>query len=110
MNTQELRDAALKATPGPRDLADHGDYTDYNGNCHVILSEGCTRRMAIVLGGDNPRDRANAILMASASPERILAMLDCVEALQRIADPRNTHFSGDARVVAAAALKKLEEV
>ena len=26
------------------------------------------------------------------------------EALERIADPRNTHFAGDARVVARAAL------
>lgn len=31
-----------------------------------------------------------------------------IEALRRIADPRNTHFAGDAQVVAREALAELE--
>ena len=38
----------------------------------------------------------------TAQPVQVNAML--VEALERIADPRNKHFAGDAQVVASAAL------
>jgi hypothetical protein len=34
---------------------------------------------------------------------------ELLEALKRIADPRNIHFAGDAQVVARAAIAKAEE-
>jgi len=40
---------------------------------------------------------------AGVAPE---SMKYLVEALERIADPRNTHFAGDAQVVARAAIGK----
>jgi hypothetical protein len=34
---------------------------------------------------------------------------ELLEALKRIADPRNIHFAGDAQVVARAAIARAEE-
>jgi hypothetical protein len=40
------------------------------------------------------------------SARLIAAAPDLLEALKRIADPRNIHFAGDAQVVARAAIAK----
>ena len=50
---------------------------------------------------------AIAALDAAQSVPEVNAML--VEALERIADPRNKHFAGDAQVVASAALTAAQQ-
>lgn len=96
MNTEQLKQAALAATPGP------WRYFDLYANPEVrTINDALITSVA-------PYRIDEARYIAAANPAVILALLECVDALQRIADPRNTHFAGDAQVVARAALQKLE--
>ncbi len=105
MNTEQLKQAAMAATPGPW-LYETSKRPGSAGNYQLILSED-ENSVAECYGTDH-EDAANGRYIAAANPAVILALLECVDALQRIADPRNTHFAGDAQVVARAALQKLE--
>ena len=62
--------SAAQYTPGPWTACELGSYSDYEGNCRVIL--GDDRRIAVVQGAQS-EDEANARLIAE-SPE-MLALL-----------------------------------
>ena len=54
-------------------------------------------------------ERAWTRVEAAAELRRLHALnAELLEALKRIADPRNIHFAGDAQVVARAAIAKAE--
>lgn len=53
----------LKHTPAPWEACNVGDYSDYDGQCRVILGDDL--RIAVVLG-DHDESAANARLMAAA--------------------------------------------
>lgn len=55
-----------KHTPGPWLACAHGDYSDYDGNCIVVLGDGGSIRTAVVLGFNTDENRANAHLIAAA--------------------------------------------
>lgn len=67
-----------KHTPGPWIACEHGDYSDYDGNCIVILGEGGDIRTAVVLGFDNDENRANARLIASA-PDLLALLVELID-------------------------------
>lgn len=84
MKLQKLKDAASGATPGPwqADVFANGAfdiYTDSNdvGRYMVICARGPHDLRAAEMA-------ANARLIAACSPERILALVEAVEALRKI--------------------------
>ncbi len=53
----------------------------------------------------------NLTMPLFAAPQSAASAVEAMrEALQRIADPRNKNFAGDARVVAIAALVKVRDI
>lgn len=62
-----------KFTPGPWDASEHGDYSDYDGECIVIL--GLDTRICVVQGSDDSETYHNAHLIAAA-PELYEALQD----------------------------------
>jgi hypothetical protein len=66
--------STVRHTPGPWVLCDNGDYSDYDGDCRVILDSDQAQRLAIVLATKDQADRqANAALIAAA-PEMLNAL------------------------------------
>jgi hypothetical protein len=69
--------------------------------------EAC--RTALKEKRDAERKAREEAAAAKAETERRAALYpELLEALKRIADPRNIHFAGDAQVVARAAIAKAE--
>jgi len=109
MNTEQLKAAALKATPGPWIVHPREDraglpYTPVAAKTLLakVYSEAYLH---------HEQSHANAVLMAFASPENILALLGCVEALRHVVR-MNEQYSANQHDFdkAAAALKKLDEL
>jgi hypothetical protein len=87
-----------KHTPGPWKADDKGKAVFIPLRAHHCEQLGI--QVGFVSWEDDKESLANARLIAAA-PELL-------EALKRIADPRNVHFAGDAQVVARAAIAKAE--
>ena len=60
----------------------------------------------LIVGDNGETVVAQCVMPCNASV--IAAAPELLEALKRIADPRNIHFAGDAQVVARAAITKAE--
>ena len=56
--------SAAKYTAGPWTACEHGDYSDYDGSCVVVL--GNDLRVCVVLGDNTDETIANARLIAAA--------------------------------------------
>lgn len=72
------------------------------------------KHQAEVLADDAPigdTDRAHAWVESARAELRRLSASEAalIEALERIADPRNIHMAGDAQVVARAAIARAKE-
>ena len=98
----ELKALCERATPGPW-MHTPGYYNDSGGQYDQIDSP-----VEIISGEWGGPSGDNAAFIAAANPATILALLSANRemraALERIADPRNIHFAGDAQVVARSAL------
>ena len=127
MNTEQLKEAALKATPGPwRSQREISPYP----NWYLVYADKADPPLIVqVLRGTSmfdmsskidyftektPRDQAaeaNAAFIAAANPATTLALLECVEALRHVVR-MNEQYSVNQHDFdkAAAALKKLEEL
>lgn len=134
MNTEQLKEAALKATPGPwRSQREISPYP----NWYLVYADKADPPLIVqVLRGTSmfdmsskidyftektPRDQAaeaNAAFIAAANPATILALLGCVEALNAVMGYTATlnatqgfeEYDDPAITQAFAALKKLEEL
>ncbi|WP_408953023.1 hypothetical protein [Lysobacter sp. Hz 25] len=73
--------SAPNITEAPWHACEHGDYSDYGGNCVVILGDDMTLRIAVVLGDNTDETLANARLMAAAP--KLFAALDQISGLSR---------------------------
>jgi hypothetical protein len=105
----ELEKLARAATPGPWTWDDPL-------SCASGLSGPSGTPVIEDLGYDGlwiGPDSPNAAFIAAANPATILDLLAANRkmraALERIADPRNIHFAGDAQVVARSALSTKEQ-
>lgn len=103
MNTEQLKQAALAATPGPW-LYETSKRPGSAGNYQLILSED-ENSVAECYGTDH-EDAANGRYIAAANPAVILALLECVDALRLVRD--RTHPALDIGKISNAALQKLE--
>ena len=79
MNTEQLKQAAMAATPGPW-LYETSKRPGSAGNYQLILSED-ENSVAECYGTDH-EDAANGRYIAAANPAVILALLECVDALR----------------------------
>ena len=68
----------MKHTPGPWSASEHGDYSDYDGRCIVILGDDDTIKVCAVIGDDDEETNATARLIESA-PE----LLDGLKSLYK---------------------------
>lgn len=62
----------LKHTPGPWEACERGDYSDFNGDSQVILSDD---KRICVIHSYNPEGEANARLI-SAAPEMLEELIN----------------------------------
>ena len=115
MNTEQLKQAAMAATPGPW-LYETSKRRGSAGNYQLILSED-ENSVAECYGIDH-EDAANAVYIAAANPATIMALLECVDALRLVMDdeqqigdidtPEAAHEIMERCRKARAALQKLE--
>ncbi len=108
MNTEQLKQAALTATPGPW-LYETSKRPGSAGNYQLILSED-ENSVAECYGTDH-EDAANGRYIAAANPAVILALLECVDALRALMDDDadlSEQYWCDWSDKARAALQKLE--
>ena len=75
--------SAAKHTSEPWELCQRGDYSDFDGQCRVIVSDD--RRLAVVHVSDEETD-ANAQLMVSA-PKLLAALRMVCDSGVELADP-----------------------
>lgn len=68
----------MKHTKGPWSVSEHGDYSDYDGRCIVILGDDDTIKVCAVIGDDDEETNATASLIAAAP--------DLLNALSVLAD------------------------
>jgi hypothetical protein len=68
----------FKGTPGPWLACEAGDYSDYKGDCIVIL--GDDKRISVTLGS-HEESKANAALIAAA-PELLDVLIEIKESIQ----------------------------
>ena len=83
-------------TNGPWEASEHGDYTDYDSRCIVVLGDDCTIRVAVVLGADDLETNASARLIASAPAMDIALRLiaDGHARIERCGNLREFCFDG----------------
>jgi len=113
MNTEQLKQAAMAATPGPW-LYETSKRPGSAGNYQLILSED-ENSVAECYGTDH-EDAANGRYIAAANPATILALLECVDALREWHEvhPNKDKKPGwvdremNAQARCAKALQKLE--
>lgn len=109
MNTEQLKQAAMAATPGPW-LYETSKRRGSAGNYQLILSED-ENSVAECYGTDH-EDAANGRYIAAANPAVILALLECVDALrvmlEQFTKTPSTLKDSQARGKGHAALQKLE--
>ncbi len=93
-NRQLMNEA--KHTEAPWQKCERGDYSDYKGNCIVILGDDGAQRVAIAF------EEADATLIAAA-PNMLAALLLCQEAI-RYLPTTGTDEVAQAQNAAAAAV------
>jgi hypothetical protein len=95
-------------TKGPWSASEHGDYSDYDGRCIVILGDDDTIKVAAVIGDDDEETNATARLIAAA-PELLEALVEIRDlfdmALSFGLFPRNAR-EGSPKAKADAAIAK----
>ena len=92
--------SAAKYTPGPWSACEHGDYSDYDGSCVVVL--GNDLRVCVVLGDNTDETIANARLIAAA-PMLLQALQEALVGLE-IAGLSDSKTVAHIRTVIAKAL------
>ena len=95
-------DEALIVKPCDRDAAGEM-WLDFNGGQHPHPNDGSAAEQLEAAAWYFARHRLSALKSQQARIEGLEG------ALERIADPRNTHFAGDAQVVARATLSIAKE-
>ena len=109
MNTEQLKQAAMAATPGPW-LYETSKRPGSAGNYQLILSED-ENSVAECYGTDH-EDAANGRYIAAANPAVILALLECVDALRMYVNKSDQRLKADEEYkidkAGRAALQKLE--
>ena len=127
MNTEQLKQAAMAATPGPWLYVRLDEWSHSVCTRHGELPDGSPSYWAIasINKQREPEHEANASFIAAANPATILALLECVDALrlQRTCIEENLAVlsggkkfhpvetatkSGAADAAVIAALQKLE--
>lgn len=81
-------------TPGAWAACEPGDYSDYDGNCIVVLGYDSSIRVAVVLG-TSEESIANARLIAAAS-----SMLNALEGVVRVANRATVEFDAARAAIA----------
>lgn len=97
MNTEQLKQAAMAATPG-----------EWIAGSRTVIARESDERSAMDLrlfGGNGKDHAANARYIAAARPATMLALLECVDALQSLCDNLGTCGATEQ---GRAALQKLE--
>jgi len=113
MNTEQLKQAALKATPGPWEAQLDETYNVLGpdgGRVAMMMNLKGAHGMAGRRTGEE--SAANCRMIAAANPATILALLECVDALrdmlEQFTKTPSTLKDSQARVKGHAALQKLE--
>jgi hypothetical protein len=101
MNTEQLKQAALAATPGPWFAMPIGEVSQW---VDVVAHDEVGRYSLPFIACKHFDSEANAALIAAANPSTILALLECVDALRAIEKYPGISEGRAAR----AALQKLE--
>jgi hypothetical protein len=108
MNTEQLKQAALAATPGPWFAMPIGEVSQW---VDVVAHDEVGRYSLPFIACKHFDSEANAALIAAANPSTILALLECVDALRALMDDDADLSEGywcDWSDKARAALQKLE--
>lgn len=104
MNTEQLKQAAMAATPG-----------EWIAGSRTVIARESDERSAMDLrlfGGNGKDHAANARYIAAARPATMLALLECVDALRMYVNKSNKRLKADEEYkideAGRAALQKLE--
>lgn len=113
MDTEQLKKAAFKATPGPWVYVRLDEWSHSVCTKHGELPDGSPSYWAVasINKQREPEHEANAALIAAANPATILALLECVDALRAVCDEQDSNQGYATYEVydkARAALQKLE--
>jgi hypothetical protein len=116
MNTEQLKQAAIAATPGPWLYVRLDEWSHSVCTRHGELPDGSPSYWAVasINKQREPEHEANAAFIAAANPATILALLECVEALRGLLNRYDAYSLPDyeknviAEDNARAALQKLE--